>query len=310
MRRFFFVLLAAFILSFTGIVDMPTASANSFDSLNASARKYLGAPYRYGGTTSSGFDCSGYTQVVFRENGISIPRSTSGQFGIGQSVSKNNLQAGDLVFFNTTGRGVSHVGIYVGNNNFIHASTSRGVMVSSIYDPYYWGSRYIGAKRVKNFTTATPKPAEKPVEKPAEEVKPKEDPLPTRADIAVALTNKLNLEAEKEVSVFEDVSNNHPEIASIAAVAEAGIFTGNNGAFMPNGNLTRGQLAKVLVEAFNLKGRTPVKFTDVPDDHWATEYIEILYYNDITTGYLDGSFGLNDYVTKKQLETFIERITK
>lgn len=299
MRRFLFVLLASFVISLTGLATS-TASANSFDSLYSSARSYLGVPYKLGGTTRSGIDCSAYTQVVFKENGVSIPRTTGQQFSTGSSVAKNKLQQGDLVFFNTMGRGVSHVGIYIGSNNFIHASTSQGVMISSINDPYYWGSRYVGAKRVKDFSTPPPKPVEKP--------KPKPIPHPTRAEIAVALTEKLDLTAEDSAANFDDVASDHPEISSIAAVADAGIFTGNNGKFSPNGKLTRAQLAKVLVEAFDLEGSTDVKFTDVPDGHWATEYIEVLYHNDITTGYEDGSFGLNDYVTKGQFEKFLDRI--
>lgn len=299
MRRFLFVLLASFVISLTGVATS-TASASNFDSLYSSARSYLGVPYKLGGTTRGGMDCSAYTQIVFKENGVSIPRTTGQQFSTGSSVAKSKLQQGDLVFFNTSGRGVSHVGIYIGSNNFIHASTSQGVMISSINDPYYWGSRYIGAKRVKDFSTPPPKPVAKP--------KPKPIPYPTRADIAVALTEKLDLKAENNAANFDDVSSNHPEIASIAAVADAGIFTGNNGKFSPDSKLTRAQLAKVLVEAFDLEGQTAVDFTDVPDGHWATEYIEILYHNDITTGYENGSFGLSDYVTKGQFEKFLNRI--
>lgn len=295
MKRFLIALLACLAISTSGI-GTPTASASSFDSLLSSARSYLGVPYRLGGTTRSGIDCSAFTQVVFKENGTSIPRTTGQQYNIGKAVAKSSLQNGDLVFFNTMGRGVSHVGIYIGNNNFIHASTSRGVMISSINDPYYWGSRYLGARRVKDFSTPPPV------------VKPDPNLYPTRVEIAVALTEKLGLEANSPTSNFTDVANNHPEISSIAAVQEAGIFTGNNGAFMPDGNLTRAQLAKVLVEAFELEGQSAVSFSDVPSDHWATEYIEILYHNEITTGKLDGSFGLSDKVTKIQLQKFIERI--
>lgn len=304
MKRFLFVLFASLVLSLTGLTGTPKASASDFDSLYSSARSYLGVPYRYGGTTKSGIDCSAFTQVVFKENGVSIPRTTGQQFSIGTSVSKRNLQQGDLVFFNTSGRGVSHVGIYVGNNNFIHASTSRGVMISSINDPYYWGSRYVGAKRVKDFSAPAPKP--QPVAKP----KPQPDPslYPTRVAIAVKLTEKLDLTPVSTSVDFKDVDKNHPEISSIAAVADAGIFTGDNGAFKPDSHLTRAQLAKVLVEAFELEGSTPVTFKDVKDNHWATEYIEILYHNNITTGKLDGTFGLNEYVSKVQLEKFINRI--
>ena len=106
------------------------------------------------------------------------------------------------------------------------------------------------------------------------------------------------------------VSKNHPQIDAITAVAEAGIFTGSNGSFKPDGNLTRAQLAKVLVEAFGLEGQSEISFKDVPQDHWARTYIEILYHNNITQGYDDGRYGVDDYVTLKQFETFIKRISE
>lgn len=299
MKRFLVALLACLVISTSGI-GTPTASASNFDSLLSSARSYLGVPYKLGGTTRSGIDCSAFTQIVFKENGTSIPRTTGQQYNIGKAVAKSNLQNGDLVFFNTMGRGVSHVGIYIGNNNFIHASTSRGVMISSINDPYYWGSRYLGAKRVKDFSTPPPAP-------PAP-AKPKEDPYPSRAEIAVILADELNLVASNKNSIFTDVANDHPEISSIAAVAEAGIFTGSNGSFMPDGKLTRAQLAKILVESFDLEGQATASFADVSEGHWAKEYIEILYYNEVTTGYDNGKFGVNDYVTKGQMQKFIERL--
>lgn len=300
MKRFLFALLAALVISITGMGTSnttATASASSFDSLYSSARSYLGVPYKLGGTSRSGIDCSGFTQVVFKQNGISIPRTTGQQFSTGTSVAKSNLKNGDLVFFNTMGRGVSHVGIYVGNNNFIHASTSRGVMISSIYDPHYWGSRYIGAKRVKDFS---PKPV----------VKPKPDPNLhlNRVEVAVVLTEELNLTTNSNSVNFNDISSNHPEIVSIAAVSEAGILSGNNGAFMPDEYLTRAQLAVILVEAFDLKGGTSSSFTDVPSNHWAKEYIDILSHNKITSGYGNGKFGTNDYVTKDQFKSFLNRL--
>ena len=87
---------------------------------------------------------------------------------------------------------------------------------------------------------------------------------------------ELNLTFSEETVAFNDVSKNHPQIHAITAVAEAGIFTGSNGSFKPDGNLTRAQLAKVLVEAFGLEGQSGISFKDVPQDHWARTYIEIL----------------------------------
>lgn len=112
------------------------------ENIIASAEKYIGTPY--GGD----FDCSGYVYKVFNENGIELPRSSKTQYKHGESVEKANLQKGDLVFFDTSGSGISHVGIYIGDNKFIHSSTSSGVMISKLNDPYYWGKRYVGAAKV------------------------------------------------------------------------------------------------------------------------------------------------------------------
>lgn len=107
----------------------------------------MGVPYVWGGVSPSGFDCSGFTQFVLKKNGISIPRVTSDQYGAGVAVSKSNLRVGDLVFFTTYKAGPSHVGFYLGDGKFIHASSSKGVTISSL-DSSYYSSRYIGARRV------------------------------------------------------------------------------------------------------------------------------------------------------------------
>lgn len=122
--------------------------AKSNEDIISSAKQHIGVPYKFGGTTTSGFDCSGYVNYVFDQFDISLPRSSADMYTKGEAVQKADLQAGDLVFFETYKKGASHVGIYIGDNQFIHASTSKGVITSSINDPYYWGSRYLGAKRV------------------------------------------------------------------------------------------------------------------------------------------------------------------
>lgn len=111
------------------------------------ALSFQGTPYVFGGTTRSGFDCSGFTKYIYSSSGISLPRTSYAQFDSGVSVSKNNLRPGDLVFFSTYAKGASHVGIYSGGGRFVHASNPRsGVKTSSLNDSFY-SSRYLGARR-------------------------------------------------------------------------------------------------------------------------------------------------------------------
>lgn len=112
--------------------------------LTRSALKFLGVPYVFGGTSTSGFDCSGYVQHVFATLGIALPRTADAQFDAGHRV-VGGMKPGDLVFFQTYEPGPSHVGIYLGGGKFVHAS-SHGVMVSRLSESY-WAARFIGAKR-------------------------------------------------------------------------------------------------------------------------------------------------------------------
>lgn len=113
-------------------------------------KKYLGVPYVFGGTSSKGFDCSGFTQFVYKQNGITVPRATTGQATAGTKLSKADLQAGDLIIFsNTYKAGPSHAGIYIGNGQFIHASSvgSGGVIISDLNSNYY-SSHFSYGRRV------------------------------------------------------------------------------------------------------------------------------------------------------------------
>jgi peptidoglycan DL-endopeptidase CwlO len=113
--------------------------------LTRSALRFLGVPYVFGGTSTSGFDCSGFVQHVFAGLGIGLPRTADAQYDAGRPA-LGGPRAGDLVFFDTYG-GVSHVGIYLGAGQFVHASSSHGVMVSHLSDSY-WAARYVGARRM------------------------------------------------------------------------------------------------------------------------------------------------------------------
>ncbi len=136
----------------TGIT--PSASALNGTStatrkaIVSSAKALLGTPYVWGGTSPKGFDCSGFVQYVFAQNGISLPRTTESQVTVGTYISKSDLQLGDLVFLKNTYRtGVSHVGIYIGDGKMIHASSSKGVTTSSLSTSYYV-QHYHSARRV------------------------------------------------------------------------------------------------------------------------------------------------------------------
>jgi lipoprotein Spr len=110
-------------------------------------KEWKGTPYRFGGMSKRGIDCSGFVAVGFKDKfGITLPRTTDEQRIIGQSVSKSQLREGDLVFFKT-GWSTRHVGIYIGNHQFLHASTSQGVMISSLNNSY-WKQKYWLARRL------------------------------------------------------------------------------------------------------------------------------------------------------------------
>lgn len=130
--------------------DEFTAMVQSVDVKSRIMNQYAnwkGVRYRLGGESRRGIDCSAFVQRTFREQfGLDLPRSTADQQDSGRYIKKSKLRAGDLVLFRSGSRG-RHVGIYLGNNHFVHASTSNGVMISSL-DDSYWSHRYRQARRV------------------------------------------------------------------------------------------------------------------------------------------------------------------
>src|SRR5690606_33515964 len=101
-----------------------------------------------GGSDPSGFDCSGFVQWVFARHGTALPREVRDQYRVGRGIGRDQVEPGDLVFFETVSRGASHVGIALGNGEFVHAPSSRGVVRVERYDGSYWSQRWVGARRV------------------------------------------------------------------------------------------------------------------------------------------------------------------
>ncbi|PTX58909.1 LysM domain-containing protein [Melghirimyces profundicolus] len=112
------------------------------------AKAKLNASYRYGATGPSSFDCSGFTQYVFSQNGYNLPRSSSAQATVGVSVTRGDLRAGDLLFFRTGGGGISHVSIYMGDGQIIHATNPEQDITINHLSEAYWSERFSGARRV------------------------------------------------------------------------------------------------------------------------------------------------------------------
>jgi cell wall-associated NlpC family hydrolase len=131
--------------------------------LDAAVARYEGVPYRYGGTSArTGFDCSGFLQVLFAEvYRHALPRTTEQQVREGREVPRRSLRRGDLVFFRIDRKGTRHAGVYLGEGRFAHASTSRGVMVSELSERY-WKRRYWTARRVVEPGAQTPRLATEP----------------------------------------------------------------------------------------------------------------------------------------------------
>jgi cell wall-associated NlpC family hydrolase len=137
----------------TGEAVAPPANGDGNASLDTyaltgTALALRGTRYRNGGSDPAGFDCSGFTQYVFGQHGLALPRSVKDQYGIGRPVDPTEIAPGDLIFFSTVAPGPSHVGIALGGDAFVHAPSSTGVVRVERLTVAYWSQRFVGARRL------------------------------------------------------------------------------------------------------------------------------------------------------------------
>jgi cell wall-associated NlpC family hydrolase len=119
-------------------------------ALAGTALSLRGTPYRDGGSDPTGFDCSGFTQYVFGQHGVGLPREVRDQFRVGKAVKPEELAAGDIIFFSTTAPGPTHVAIAIGGDQFVHAPSTSGVVRVEHLSSSYWAPRFLGAHRIKD----------------------------------------------------------------------------------------------------------------------------------------------------------------
>ncbi len=325
--------------------EADAASGATPDQIAEYALKFKGVPYQWGGTTPSGFDCSGYIRYVYGNFGISLPRTSAEQFGVGTAVSKSNLKKGDLVFFaNTYKPGISHTGIYIGNGNVISAE-SQGISISNINTNPYWAPKYAGAKRLSSVkeavaTVSAPKPAPAPAPAPA----PKPD-LPkgqyydvsktfwayapitelstkniitgyahsefkpnnsvTRAEAAIMIAKSLGIAPVAGTS-FKDVSTGHWAASYINAVHKQGIIGGRgDGYYAPDAKITRAEISALLTRAYAMKASNSSVSFTDINGHWAESSILKVASSNLAKGYDDGSFKPNANATRAEFAQFI-----
>lgn len=142
MKKAFVMITTVVALFFTSV-----GSAFAETTLEKTVNELIGVKYRTAGTTTKGFDCSGFTMYVFNQFGVDLAHQSKAQAKEGTWVDKNDLIPGDLVFFNTDGKGISHVGIYLGNDEFIHSASNEGVVKNKLSEKYY-KTRYVTARRI------------------------------------------------------------------------------------------------------------------------------------------------------------------
>ncbi|WP_052712165.1 C40 family peptidase [Domibacillus indicus] len=282
------------------------ASTTVGEVVTAYGKKFMGVPYVFGGTTPRGFDCSGFTQYIFKHAaGISLPRTAEQQYNVGKAVSKSDLQPGDLIFYaNTYKKGISHVGVYAGGNMVLNATSSSGIALVSMNNSY-WGPKYAGAKRVitdqdwfvdvakSDVSYAAIKSlTEKEVIAGFDNLQFRPDANVTRGQAAAIINRVLGI-TPNQISHFRDVGASYQFAEDIAAMKEAGIINGfSDGTFKAGAYMTRDEMASIIKRAFNLaptqSAAASVKYTDIRSTHWAYDGIIAIASSD-RTGYYAGT---------------------
>nr|WP_295974426.1 C40 family peptidase [uncultured Bacillus sp.] len=300
------------LLLMTALSYQPVSAA-SYQEVTSFAQSYIGVPYRTGGTTPAGFDCSGYTSFVYRNFGIELPRTSSDQYNVGTKVTKADLKTGDLVFFHSTYSkpGITHVGIYLDNNQFISATSSNGIKVDSLSSSY-WGPKYYGATRVLtakpgeflDVSTSSPTyPAIKTLTASSIVLGYSDgtfhpDENVTRAQAAVIINRVLKKQASTP-SGFSDVSDSKWYAADVAAIKEAGIINGfSDGTYRPDANMTRAEMAVILQKAFNLEVQAANTYSDIPQTYWAHDAIVTMASIDSTSVFAGDRYYATDLATR------------
>jgi hypothetical protein len=321
MSKFLVVVLLLTVFPFHSV----SAASNQEAVVNI-AKSNIGVPYVYGGTTPNGFDCSGFIRFVFGEIGIDLPRTASDQYQVGATVSKANLEPGDLVFFEKTYNkaGVTHAGIYIGNNEFISATTSKGIKIDSLSNTY-WGPKYYGAKRVMESKLGEFSDVDtsqlaydaiymlgsKGIIQGYKDGTFRPEDKVTRGQAAAIVNRVLNKEPEN-LNAFKDVSPTYLFAKDIAAIKELGIIEGfTDGTFRPYDYMTRAQMAVIVQKAFNTQvSIANNNYSDITPSYWAYDAIVTMSSIDSTSIFAGDRYNPTDLATRAFFTAAIYNSTK